>query len=113
MPRRSCKFRPEYTEKWSFITRAKDPHQAFCELCTSTFNIKNGGMADVRQHMTTAKHKKNIIASDYEECNTIAHFLIKNSIESQLENDKGLYTKFWMFSDSRVRFVFPPVLGCR
>ena len=52
----SQKFRPEYSEKWSFIVRCSREHYVHCKVCGSDFSIKHAGKYDITRHVQCPKH---------------------------------------------------------
>ena len=59
-PKRLCKFRNEWNNSYSFISKVQgNCYNAFCTLCKREFTISHGGLSDVNLHVSGAEHKKN------------------------------------------------------
>lgn len=63
MPKRSCVFNSELQQMYSFIKKSISDRDVQCKLCSSAFNISNGGKIDIEKHIITDKHKKFVNAS--------------------------------------------------
>lgn len=60
--RRDCVFNKSLQKKFPYIRkqRNKTNSDVFCEVCSSNFCIANGGLTNIRRHITTAKHQKSV-----------------------------------------------------
>lgn len=56
MPKRRCVFTQSLKNEFSFLRDAEEIGKVFCSVCKSVFSIENGGRADIKQHITTAKN---------------------------------------------------------
>ena len=60
-PKRKTSFNQSWKSSHKWISEVKgDEFSARCNVCNSTFSIANGGISDIAQHNSTAKHKKHV-----------------------------------------------------
>lgn len=87
------KFRKEYHEKFSFITRStqSDSH-AFCTICRVNFSVSHGGMYDVKKHIATDSHTSKNRA--LEQNHTISSMFVSSSFADSVTNAELLFTNF-------------------
>lgn len=74
--RRKNKFQDSWKSNFNWITRANDEFMAKCISCGVCFSIANGGIADVKRHLKTTKHIRNM-GSRYQK--SVSCFLTHNS----------------------------------
>lgn len=61
--KRDCKYQNEW--KACGISRSsRGTTYAHCDFCNAEFNVKHGGINDVRKHLATSKHQQNLSAAE-------------------------------------------------
>jgi len=57
------KFQRDWQKKWPCVTPVKDrPHHFYCTPCSKAVSCGHQGEKDVKRHMDSAMHKKNVIS---------------------------------------------------
>lgn len=60
MSRRKNKFSNELQQQYPMFKKVKTEYEAYCDVCDSIILIANKGQADLKQHLSSTKHMKNI-----------------------------------------------------
>lgn len=74
--RRSNKFKDSWKNSFNWLARAKDDTMAKCFVCGVSFSIANSGITDVKRHMKTAKHLRNLGSIQQK---SVSHFFNQSS----------------------------------
>lgn len=64
---------------FGWFLKTKDEYAAKCSACGISFSISNGGISDIKRHMISARHMRNIVSSQHK---SVTRFLSHKSNES-------------------------------
>lgn len=82
--RKTC-WNNNYCQKYGFLKPdSTEEEKAFCCICSTKFSISYGGIADIKKHIDTNKHKSTINAST-SSCKVQQYFTNKNEKDQDLK----------------------------
>ena len=64
MPKRKSKFSEELQKKFPCFSATDNDFSAKCKICNCAVSVSHGGGADLKHHMDSEKHRKNLRSTD-------------------------------------------------
>ena len=61
--KRDCKYQYEWKSS-GISSSSRGMAYAHCDFCNTDFNVKHGGINDVKKHLSTSKHQQSLSATE-------------------------------------------------